>query len=117
MRLKICSLCPLDAPDAPRNLEVTEVSHSHIAIEWDAPYNDGGAPIRGYIVQRRQGISSRFISISKGLVHDTYFRDVNVYSGMDYEYRVAAENEAGEGAFSKPTAVVEAKDPFGEYHP
>ena len=76
----------LEPPDAPCNEEVTEVSHHHIMIEWDRQTNDGGAPIKGYIVQRRQGFSSRFIPISKGLVHDTYFRDVNVYPGMDYEW-------------------------------
>ena len=98
-------------------MDITEVTHSFMTVEWDAPFNNGGAAIKGYVVQRRQGVSSRFIPISKGLVHDTFFRDHNVFGGMDYEYRVAAENEAGEGAFSKPTPVVVAKDPFGEFMP
>ncbi len=103
-----------DAPDAPRGLDAVETSRRHITIEWNEPRNDGGAPVRGYIIERRQGYSGRFVRIGRGLVYDTYFRDNNVYEGMGYEYRVAAENEAGEGTFSKPLGPVLAKDPFGK---
>jgi hypothetical protein len=47
-------------------------------------------------------------------VSDGYYRDNNVYAGSDYEYRVAAENEAGVGAYSHSTGPIVAKDPFGE---
>ena len=101
-------------PDAPVNLEVVEVSRSHISIEWQPPRSDGGTPVRGYVVERRQSYSTRFVRIAHGLTYNTYYRDNNVYEGVDYEYRVAAENEAGEGPHSNPVGPVIAREPFGE---
>ena len=70
--------------------------------------------MRGYVIERRQGYSGQFMPLIQGVVMDTWFRDTTVHSGNDYEYRVAAENEAGVGAFSVGTGPVMAKDPFGE---
>ena len=103
---------PFDVPDAPSKLEAVEVTANSITLEWREPRSDGGAPIRTYIVQRKQGYSGRFIRVSRAAIRDTYFRDNNVYEDADYEYRVAAENEAGEGAYSEETGPVRAKDPF-----
>lgn len=102
-------------PDAPRSLDVVETSRSHILLEWQPPRSDGGAPIRGYIVNRRQSYSTRFVRASRGLVYDTSYRDNNVYEGCDYEYQVTAENEAGEGVPSNVVGPVKAKEPFGEF--
>ena len=69
--------------------------------------------MRGYIVERAQGFSGRYQRLTRGPVPDTYYRDTNVHDGYEYEYRVAAENEAGEGVFSKTVGPVTPKDPFG----
>ena len=67
----------LETPDAPRNLEVMEVTHNSITVEWQPPRNDGGARVTGYILERRQGFSSRFSQVD-GIIHDTFFRDNQV---------------------------------------
>ena len=43
-----------DVPDSPKNVECVEVGVGAIAVEWAPPRRDGGAPVRGYIVERRQ---------------------------------------------------------------
>jgi len=65
------------------------------------------------VIERSQGFSGRFIRLTRGPIIDTFFTDVNVHDGYEYEYRVAAENEAGEGVFSKVVGPVSAKDTFG----
>ena len=104
----------LDVPDAPKNLECVEISAGAVALEWVPPRHDGGAPIRGYTVERRQGYSSRFIPISKVLVLDTYYRDTSVYEGQEYEYRIVAENEAGQSEASRPVGPIAARQPFSK---
>ena len=103
-----------EPPEAPRNLEVVELSHHGISLEWLPPRNDGGAPVRNYVVERRQGFSSRFLTVARGSVFDTFYRDTTVYEGMTYEYRVAAETEAGVGAFTPSTGPVLVQDMIGQ---
>lgn len=86
-----------------------------ITIEWQAPRNDGGAPIRGYTLERRQGHSNRFLTVGRGLMLDTWYRDNSVYDGTEYEYRVSAENEAGQSAPCQPVGPIMVKEPFGKY--
>ena len=103
-----------DVPDAPKNLECIEAFSNAIGLEWAPPRRDGGAPVRGYIVERRQGYSSRFIAVSKGFVLDNYFRDTSVYDGQEYEYRIVAENEAGQSEPSRPIGPIAARQPFSK---
>ena len=103
-----------DVPDAPKNLECIEAFSNAIGLEWAPPRRDGGAPVRGYIVERRQGYSSRFIPVNKGFVLDNYFRDTSVYDGQEYEYRIVAENEAGQSEPSRPIGPIAARQPFSK---
>jgi len=105
--------CLADTPEAPRSVEATEVSRSGIVLQWQAPRHDGGAALRGYIVERSLAHSNRWMRVSWAPITETYFRDVNVHDGGDYEYRVCAENEAGEGAFAKAVGPITARDAFG----
>jgi Fibronectin type III domain len=102
-----------DLPEAPRSVEASEVSRAGVVLQWQAPRSDGGVPIRGYIVERAPAYSNRWMRVTWAPVTDTYFRDVNVHDGCEYEYRVCAENEAGEGAFSKAVGPITARDTFG----
>ncbi len=74
------SVFQTDVPDAPRNVECVEVSPSAIGIEWTPPRRDGGAPIRTYIVERRQGYSSRFLAITRATHLDTYYRYLWIFA-------------------------------------
>jgi hypothetical protein len=104
-----------DAPDAPRNLEIVELNRGAISLEWLPPRHDGGAPIRGYIVERCQGYSSRWQRLTKTPIMETWYRDTTIVEEMDYEYRISAENEAGVGAYSIGTGPIVPRDPFGMY--
>jgi len=42
-----------DEPEAPRNLLVKDYWTDNITIVWDAPNNDGGSPLTGYLVEKR----------------------------------------------------------------
>ena len=103
-----------DTPEAPRSFEIAEVSRAGIVLQWDAPRHDGGAPVSGYVLERAQAYSNRFLRLAHLLSRgETTYRDVNVHDGYEYEYRVCAENEAGEGQFSKVIGPIAARDTFG----
>jgi len=105
-----------DTPEAPRSVEIAEVSRAGIVLQWDAPRHDGGSPVTGYVVERAQAYSNRFLRLAHLLSPvETTYRDVNVHDGYEYEYRVCAENEAGEGQFSKVIGPIAARDRFGTH--
>ncbi len=41
----------LDVPERPKNLRPEEVRAEHIKLSWQAPDDDGGTPISGYVLR------------------------------------------------------------------
>lgn len=54
----------LDKPDAPGRPEVTDSDKDHITIKWDPPHKDGGAPIMGYNVERKDPKTGRWTKVN-----------------------------------------------------
>ncbi|XP_023933258.1 titin isoform X1 [Lingula anatina] len=103
---------PFDVPGPPVNLEVFEVSKSHITLAWDAPENDGGADVKGYVIERRVATSTKWIRINRKLVDDIEYDITDVREGVEYCLRVLAENEAGLSQPSEELGPVLVKEPF-----
>lgn len=53
-------VCIAEVPDAPKQPTVKEVYHDCALISWEPPA-DGGKPITGYIVERKETKASRYI--------------------------------------------------------
>ncbi|XP_072180965.1 twitchin-like [Diadema setosum] len=103
---------PFDAPGAPGKPEVTEYDTTKITITWTPPESDGGSPITGYHVERKEKTSSRWVKITKELVTETTLTAKGLSEGSEYQFRVIAENLAGPGPASEPSDLQKAKLPF-----
>lgn len=61
--------CPLSIPIEPPGLasqpQVTDVTKEAVTITWNAPSQDGGAPVLGYIVERRKKGSNLWVPVNK----------------------------------------------------
>ena len=44
---------PADEPDAPKNLKATDWDKDHVDLKWEPPVSDGGSPITGYLVEKK----------------------------------------------------------------
>ena len=44
---------PTDEPDAPKNLKATDWDKDHVDLKWEPPVSDGGSPITGYLVEKK----------------------------------------------------------------
>lgn len=40
-------------PSAPRELKVIDMSRNTVQLTWEAPENDGGSPVTGYLIEKR----------------------------------------------------------------
>ena len=92
----------LNVPSAPRDLTATVMSGSRVRLLWQAPNNDGGAPITNYHLQisTNGGTSWRDLHTTSNGSTLSYLQE-----GLPEEYllhyQVAAVNSVGTGAYSE----------------
>ena len=63
-----------------------------IAIKWDKPANDGGAPIKGYNVERKDPKTDRWVKLNRTPVKVSeariekllMFSDLNDFRGIEF---------------------------------
>lgn len=68
----------------------------------------------GYHVQMKERSSILWQIVNKTAISATQIRVTNICPGMIYEFKVAAENAAGIGKFSKTSEEVLAIDACGK---
>ena len=57
-----------DEPGAPRPPTAKEQDRDHITVQWEPPGDDGGAPIKGYEVERKEPKTNRWIKVRKEML-------------------------------------------------
>lgn len=103
-------------PGAPDTPEVTKVTKNEMTVEWCPPVNDGGKPITGYILEKKEQHAVRWGPVTKDPVSGTSMKVSNLLPNHDYQFRVKAENEIGVGNPSKPSISLVARDALGMYN-
>ena len=104
-----------DVPGAPGQPEASEVTKNSCRISWEAPRNDGGTPIRGYFVERKSG--AKWIRVNREPIKERHIELKDLTQGMEYEFRVNAVNDEGEGPFSKSSDMFVAKNQYEKPDP
>lgn len=80
-------------------------------LAWQPPADDGGGKIQGYIVEVKPK-DGDWQEAVPGLVKDTNTA-IPVKPGQEYQFRVKAVNEAGQGSPSMATPLTKAEKPAG----
>ncbi len=75
-------------PSAPLNV-TTQFGNGNVTVFWDAPLDDGGTPITGYVIEF--GISTTFDFVVPG-ANDRYWLITGLTNGLEYSFRVLADN-------------------------
>lgn len=105
----------LDIPGAPTDLKATDVRVETIAISWKKPASDGGARIKAYIIERRDAQCNYWVNVGSVDGAKTDYTVPNLTPGVNYYFRVFAENDMG---VSEPctmfSAVEAAHDQYGK---
>ena len=102
-------------PSAPENLCVTSVERESVSLSWEEPSSDGGAKIKGYVIEKRD--ARRNIWTTAGTVgpDERAFTIGHLMEGSDYYFRVAAENQTGTGDFIEMKEPVTAELPYCKF--
>ena len=112
--VKIVSLFSAE-PESPRNVKVSDVKRNSMKISWVEPLEDGGSPIKGYIIESRTPYNPRWSKVTHTPVKGFDYTWNDVMEGEEREVRVIAVNEAGYSKPSASTPLVKVKDPFGMF--
>ncbi|KAI1719915.1 immunoglobulin i-set domain-containing protein [Ditylenchus destructor] len=84
---------------------INEVGHDYAVVTWSAPSDDGGAPITGYLVEKK-GIHRRLyqqVGKVSSHTHELFIDDLDMET--EYVFHVAAINRFGVGEFSRDAEI------------
>uniref|UniRef100_A0A673ANX2 Titin n=1 Tax=Sphaeramia orbicularis TaxID=375764 RepID=A0A673ANX2_9TELE len=81
-------------PGSPGLPECSDITENAVTVSWPLPDYDGGSPISGYVIERRE-MTGKWIRVNKTPVLDLRYRVSGLFEGNTYEFRVFAENVAG----------------------
>lgn len=98
----------ITTPSLPQSVTVSDVTPSSIKVSWEAPNNDGGAPVTKYVVlYRKSSVDESEEEIVEVESSQTEVTLTEVTEGEQYEIKVFAVNSAGRSEDpAQPTASV-----------
>lgn len=85
------------------NLRIIDITKNTVTLSWEKPNYDGGSPITGYIIEKKEGSSSRWFKANLTNVTDTRFTVTGLNQDETYEFRVMARNAVG--SLSNPSMI------------
>ena len=103
---------PYEEPGPPGMPRIEDYDKDFVNLKWEPPIRDGGAPITGYIIEKKEKYATEFTPCAEihGNVCQGKVKGLN--EGDKYEFRVKAVNKAGPGAPSDSTGSHLAKHKF-----
>ncbi|XP_037319067.2 myosin binding protein Cb isoform X2 [Pungitius pungitius] len=85
----------VDVPDPPENVRCLSVGEDCASMIWDPPAFDGGAPLKGYLMERKKKGSSRWTKLNFDVYESNAYEAKRMIEGVMYEMRVFAINSIG----------------------
>lgn len=103
----------LEVPDKPESIEILDVQKTSVKLQWKPPTHDGGSPITGYVIEKRDMKRPTWTNAGKTPKDTTDITIEKLLEGSEYLFRVMAENKKGQSKPCETTAPVTAKSPYG----
>lgn len=99
-------------PSPPGAPELVDWTANQVDLKWKEPVSDGGTPITGYIIEKKDKYSTmwekaleRDVPVCSGLV-------TGLIEGNEYQFRVIAVNKAGQSEPGEASRTFIAKPRF-----
>lgn len=102
---------PFGKPTAPGTPACVDSTPESITLQWSRPVSDGGSPITGYIIEKRDTPDGKWVKANIGTVNDNKFTVTGLQENKPYEFRVCAVNDAGPGEYSGTSDEIYARPP------
>lgn len=102
-------------PGPPGKPVAYNITSDGMSIKWDAPEFDGGSPVLGYHVEKKDRNSLLWQKVNSTTISNREYRIIGLVEGLEYSFRVYAENNAGLSPCSEQSKHALAISPVGKY--
>lgn len=102
-------------PGSPAKPVAFNVTSDGMSIKWEAPGFDGGSPILGYHIEKKDRNSLLWQKVNSTIITKREYRIIGLMEGLEYSFRVYAENNAGLSPVSEQSKHALAISPVGKY--
>lgn len=91
-----------------------EVRANHVKVKWDSPEDNGGTDITGYVLEKMDLDTGRWIPAGEVGPHEKTFTFPGLTPKKKYKFRVKAVNKEGESEPLEVEEAILAKNPYGK---
>ena len=99
-------------PEGP--LEVKNIQKESMSLSWQPPKSDGGSPVTGYTIEKREANRNMWTPVAKVGPDVTSCLAEKLTENKEYIYRVTAENKVGPSKPLESENKYKAKSPYGK---
>lgn len=93
---------------------VYNVTNDGMTIQWELPVFNGGCPVKGYHVEKKEKNSVMWQKVNTVAIPGTDYRILGLIEGLEYQFRVYAQNDAGFSRKSDESNTTMAVSPVGK---
>lgn len=109
-------LLVLDKPSPPNGEpEATKIRSDCATVTFNPPKDDGGCPILGYIVEKMDTETGRWVGAGECGPNSNEFEVKGLVKGKRYKLRVKAYNKEGESDPAEMSQSFVAQNPYGKF--
>lgn len=103
---------PYTKPGKPGSPEVMDWDKDRVDLQWTEPRSDGGAPITGYIIEKKKRFGPWEKAVEVPAKHGPKASVPDLEEGEEYQFRIVAVNKAGNSEPSEASQPVVCKARF-----
>lgn len=101
-------------PGPPGKPVVFNVTSDGMTVQWEAPEFDGGSPVTGYHLEKKDRNSLLWMKVNSSVISGREYRVIGLIEGLEYSFRVYVQNNAGMSPVSEQSKHKLAISPVGK---
>lgn len=113
---KLVNISVRDRPQPPEKVQVEKIGEERVTLGWRQPASDGGARLKGYLVEKRKLPSGNWTKAAEVGPLEERLTVKSLMEDETYSFRVSAFNEIGESEPVEVESPVEIKSVRGMPH-
>lgn len=96
-------------------IDISDVERKNLTLRWEPPSHDGGSPLTGYIIEKRETRRPTWTRVERLPPDVTVYKARELTEGKEYDFHIIAENKLGASEPLETDQAVMPKSPFSKF--